>query len=172
MMQALGPHDLTLPVKPSLIVFSLISAALLNLLPWTGWALWLRPDLVALVLLYWCIEQPRRVGFATAFVLGVLMDVADGALLGQHALAYSMLAYGAIVMHRRVRIFMPAAQIVYVVPLLLINDVIVVAIRLVAGADFPGYKYFIGSLIGGALWPVVSALLKLPQRQKSDPNHG
>jgi rod shape-determining protein MreD len=49
---------------------------------------------------------------------------------------------------------------------------IVLAVRLVAGADFPGYKYFMGSLIGGALWPIVSGLLRLPQRRKSDLNHG
>ena len=172
MMQALGPHDLLLPVKPAFIAFTLTAAALLNLLPWTGWALWLRPDLVALVLLYWCVEQPLRVGFTTAFVLGILMDVADGALLGQHALAYSILAYGAIVMHRRVRIFTPTAQVFYVIPLLLVNDIIVIAVRLVAGADFPGYKYFFGSLMAGALWPIVSVLLKLPQRPKSDLNRG
>lgn len=171
-MQALQSHDLLPPAKASLIVFSLVAAALLNLLPWTGWMLSLRPDLVALVLLYWCIEQPRRVGFSTAFVLGLFMDVADGALLGQHALAYCVLTYGAIVMHRRARVFTATAQIVYVIPLLLVNDVIVIVVRLVAGADFPGYNYFIGSLIGGVLWPVISAVLKLPQQPRSDHTHG
>jgi rod shape-determining protein MreD len=171
-MQALGDHDLLMPVKPAFIVFSLIVAALANQLPWSAWTLWLRPDLVALVVLYWCIHEPRRVGFTTAFVFGLFMDVADGALLGQHALAYSLLAYGAIVMQRRVQIFPPALQVVYVIPLLLVSDLIVLAVRLVAGADFPGYKYFMGSLIGGALWPVVSGLLRLPQRRKSDLNHG
>lgn len=171
-MQALRPHDMVPPATASLIVISLIAAALLNLLPWTGWMLWLRPDLAALVLLYWCIEQPRRVGFATAFVLGLFMDVADGALLGQHALAYCMLTYGAIVMHRRVRVFTGTAQIVYVIPLLLLKDVIVVMVRLVAGADFPGYYYFLGSLVGGALWPVLFALLNLPLEQRSDHTRG
>lgn len=172
-MQSLRSHDLLPPVRTWVIVFSFAAAALLNLVPWTGWMLWLQPDLIALVLVYWCIEQPRRVGFTTAFALGVFMDVADGALLGQHALAYCLLAFGAIVMHRRIRVFTPTAQIVYVVPLLLLTDVVVIAIRLLAGADFPGYNYFIGSLIGGVLWPVLSALLKLPQQHpRSDRSRG
>jgi rod shape-determining protein MreD len=118
------------------------------------------------------IHQPHRVGFTIAFMLGLLMDVADGALLGQHALAYSILVYGGILFHRRVRMFSPVAQIVHVIPLLLVNDVIILGIRLLAGADFPGYRFFIGSFVGGALWPFLSMLLKLPHRQTADGRHG
>jgi rod shape-determining protein MreD len=171
MMQALGAHEILLPVRPAFIALTLVLAALLNVVPWSGWAMWVRPDLVALVVLYWCIWQPRRIGFATAFLLGLLMDVADGALFGQHALAYSILAYAGIVLHRRVRMFTLTPQVVHVIPLLLLNDVIVLAIRSLAGADFPGYRYFIGSFVGGALWPLISVLLKLPQRPRSDPDH-
>jgi rod shape-determining protein MreD len=170
-MQVLGAHEILLPVKPAFIAFTLIVAALLNVLPWSGWVMWLRPDFVALVVLYWCIWQPRRIGFATAFMLGLLMDVADGALFGQHALAYSILAYAGIVLHRRVRMFTLTPQVVHVIPFLLLNDLIVLAIRSLAGADFPGYRYFIGSFVGGALWPLISVLLKLPQRPRSDPDH-
>lgn len=171
-MQSMRPQDLLPPVKASLIVFSFTAAALLNLLPWSGWLLWLRPDLIALVLVYWCIEQPRRVGFTTAFGLGLFMDVADGALLGQHALAYCLLTYCTMVLHRQLRVFTPAAQIIYVVSLLLLKDVVVIAIRLVAGADFPGYAYFTGSLIGAALWPVLCVLLRLPQQSRTDHSRG
>ena len=170
-MQVLGAHEILLPVKPAFIVFTLVVAALLNVLPLSGWGMWLRPDFVALVVLYWCIWQPRRIGFTSAFVLGLLMDVADGALFGQHALAYSILAYAGIVLHRRVRMFTLTPQVVHVIPFLLLNDVIILAIRGLAGADFPGYRYFIGSFVGGALWPFISVLLKLPQRPRSDPDH-
>ena len=170
-MQVLGAHEILLPVKPAFIVFTLVIAALLNVLPASGWFGWFRPDFVALVVLYWCIWQPRRIGFATAFVLGLLMDVADGALFGQHALAYSILAYAGIVLHRRVRMFTLTPQVVHIIPLLLLNDLIVLAIRGLAGADFSGYRYFIGSFVGGALWPIISVLLKLPQRPRSDPDH-
>lgn len=168
-MEVAARDEILLPVRPSFIVFTLTCAALLNML--LGPAAWLRPDFVALVVLYWCIHQPWLVGFVAAFSLGLLMDVAEGTLLGQHALAYSILAFAGIVLHRRVRMFSLTAQVVYVIPLLLANDLIVVGIRLLGGAGFPGYQYFAGSIVAGLLWPAISVLLKLPQRPRADPDH-
>jgi rod shape-determining protein MreD len=165
------PHEILLPVKPGFISATLIAALFLNLLPWSGVWLWFRPDFVALTLLYWCIEQPRRIGFVAAWLFGLFMDVADGTLFGQHALAYSILAYAGIVLHRRVLGFSGTPQVLHVVVLLLMNDLIVLGIRLLAGADFPGYQYFFGSFVAGALWLPLGTLLKLPQRPKSDPYH-
>ena len=165
------PQEILRPAKTGFIVATLVASLLLNLLPWAGWGLWVRPDFVALVLLYWCIDQPRKIGFGIAWVLGLLMDVADGSLFGQHALAYTIVAYAGIVLHRRVQRFSITPQALHVVPLLLLNDLIVLLIRLTAGSDFPGYWYFLGSVIGGLLWPMLSFLLKLPQRPRFDPDH-
>ena len=167
-----APQEILLPVKGIHIALSLGVALMLNLLPWSGAWLWVKPDFVALVVLYWCIEQPRKVGFVSAWVLGLFMDVADGTLFGQHALAYSILAYAGIVLHRRVRMFSGTPQVIHVVLLLLMNDLIVMCIRLAAGADFPGFQYFIGSFVAGALWLPLGALLKLPQRPRNDPDTG
>jgi len=167
----IAPHEILLPVKPTFIVFTLIAALVLNLLPWSGALLALKPDFVALVVLYWCILQPRKVGFAAAWMLGLMMDVADGSLFGQHALAYSVLTFGGIVLHRRVLMFTMRDQVLHVIPLLLLNDVIVLLIRKLVGADFPGFGYFIGSFIAGALWPLLCFLLKLPQKPRADPDH-
>lgn len=164
-------QEILLPVKPGFIFFTLIVALLLNLLPWSGAWLWIKPDFVALVVLYWCIDQPRKIGFAGAWLLGLFMDVADGTLFGQHALAYTILAYAGIVLNRRVRMFAMTPQVLHVIPLLLVNDLIVLAVRALGGADFPGFQYFIGSFVAGALWPVIAVLLKLPQRPRSDPDH-
>jgi rod shape-determining protein MreD len=165
------PQTILLPVKPAFIAFTLVLALLTNLLPWSGWLLAIKPDFVALVLLYWCIQQPRRVGFSVAMLFGLAMDVADGSLFGQHALAYSMLAFAGIVLHRRVLNFTIKDQILHVIPLLLANDLIVLVIRKVAGDDFPGIAYFAGSIIAGALWLPICYLLKLPQIPKPDPDH-
>ena len=170
-IEVVARHEILLPVKPAFIVTTLVIAALLNMMPWSGWISWLRPDFVALVVLYWVIEQPLRVGFTAAFALGLLMDVAEGALLGQHALSYTILAYAGIALNRRVRRFSLASQVAHVIPLLLLNDLIVLGVRMLAGADFPGYPYFLGSFIAGGLWPLMSVLLKLPQRPRSDPDH-
>ncbi|MEK7877934.1 MAG: rod shape-determining protein MreD [Pseudomonadota bacterium] len=165
------PHEILLPVRPAFIAFTLIAALMVNLLPWSGPWLTAKPDFVALIVLYWCIQQPRRFGFAVAWLMGLMMDVAVGSLLGQHALAYSVLAYAGIVLHRRVLMFGMRNQILHVIPILLLNNLIVLAIRKLGGADFPGYGYFAGSLIAGALWPVMCFLLKLPQRPTPGRDH-
>jgi rod shape-determining protein MreD len=166
-----SPQEILRPAKTGFIVFTFLMALLINLLPWTGWGLWVRPDFVVLVLLYWCIDQPRKIGFAVAWVLGLMMDVADGSLFGQHALAYTLVAFAGIALHRRVQRFSTTPQALHVVPLLLLNDAIVLLIRLASGSDFPGYWYFFGSVVGGLLWPALSYLLKLPQRPRSDSEH-
>ena len=165
------PEEILLPVRPAFIVGTLLAALLMNLMPWSGWWLVVRPDFVALILLFWCVEQPRKIGFTAAWLLGLLMDVADASLLGQHALAYSILAYAGIVLHRRVQRFAVTPQVLHVIPLLLLNDAIVLFVRILAGSDFPGYQYFVGSLVGGALWPALAIVLKLPQRPTPDPDH-
>ena len=171
-MQArdIAPHEILLPVRAAFIIFTFIAALLINLLPWSGWWLIIKPDFVALVVLYWCIQQPRKVGFTSAWLLGLVMDVAEGSLFGQHALAYSVLAFAGIVLHRRVLMFTMRDQILHVLVLLVLNDVMVLAVRMVAGATFPGFSYFIGSLTAAALWPALTFLFKLPQRPAPDPD--
>ena len=165
-----APHEILLPVRPAFIAFTLIAALIVNFLPWPGPLLAMKPDIVALVVLYWCIQQPHKLGFAAAWLMGLMMDVAGGSLLGQHALAYSVLAFAGIVLHRRVLMFTLRNQILHVIPILLLSDLIVLVIRTLAGADFPGFNYFTGSLIAGALWPVMCFLLKLPQRPTPNPD--
>lgn len=171
-MQArdIAPHEILLPVRGVFIIFTFIAALLINLLPWSGWGLIIKPDFVALVVLYWCIQQPRKVGFTAAWLLGLVMDVAEGSLFGQHALAYSVLAFGGIVLHRRVLMFTMRDQVLHVLVLLLLNDLMVLAVRMLASAAFPGISYFIGSLTAAALWPALTFLFKLPQRPAPDPD--
>ena len=115
-----GREEILLPVNPVYISVTLLVALMINLLPLTGWVLTLRPDFVALVLLYWGIFQPRKIGFLPAWLLGLAMDVADGSLFGQHALAYSFMMFAAIALHRRVSMFDIRHQIAHVLPILLI----------------------------------------------------
>jgi len=164
------PHEILLPVRSAFIIFTFVAGMMINLLPWSGWALIAKPDFVALVVLYWCIQQPRKVGFTAAWLLGLVMDVAEGSLFGQHALAYSVLAFAGIVLHRRVLMFTMRDQVLHVVVLLMLNAVLVLAIRMFAGASFPGISYFTGSLTAAALWPALSYLFKLPQRPAPDPD--
>lgn len=163
-------EEILLPVKPLYIFITLFAALMLNLLPLTGWILALRPDFVALVLLYWGIHQSRKIGFLMAWLLGLAMDVADGSLFGQHALAYSVMMFGAIVLSRRVSMFDMRHQIAHVLPILLIMQLIVLAVRQAAGDAFPGWWYFLSSFTGALLWPAADLLLKIPLRQRHDPD--
>ena len=162
------PQYILLPVNTSFIAFSLAVAFLFNLLPW-GHAVGV-PDFVALTLLFWNIHQPRKVGMGIAFLLGILVDVHDASLFGEHALAYTLLSYGAIMMHRRVLWFSLWAQALHVLPLLVIAQIVPFLIRLFVGGAFPGWGYLVNGFIEGLLWPVTSLLLLAPQKRASDPD--
>ena len=111
-----------LPVNPAFIAFSLLAAFFMNLFPWGSWG-WV-PDFVALTLVFWSIYQPRKVGIGIAFLMGLVMDVHSASLLGENALAYTLLSYFAITIHRRVLWFRPSVQALHVLPLLVVMQVV------------------------------------------------
>lgn len=166
-----GPRqEILLPVKPGFITFSLVTGFLLNLLPMGGFLHWILPDFVAMILLYWCIHQPLKIGIGAAWIFGILMDVADATLFGEHALAYSMMAFIALAFRRRVTMLKLDHQFTHITLIVLVMQIIVVLIGLVSRDIFIGWAYFLGSLTAGLLWPALTYLLKLPQRPRSDPD--
>ncbi|AUL98776.1 MAG TPA: rod shape-determining protein MreD [Pseudothauera hydrothermalis] len=152
-----------LPVKLWFVWLSLIVALGLRYIP-TG-RLPGVPDWVALVLAFWCIREPLKVGMGTAFVLGLLVDIGLGAAMGQHALAYVVLAHLAAGLSRRVLWFSPLEQALHVLPVLLLAQLLMVLVRLLAGAEFPGWWYFAASFSAALLWWPLTFLLLLPQYQ-------
>ena len=123
------------------------------------------PDWVALVLAFWCVREPLRVGMGTGFVLGLLVDIGQGAAMGQHALAYVVLCFLASALSRRMLWFSAWQQAMHVLPLLLLAQAIMVLVRLVGGAEFPGWWYFLSSVSSALLWAPLGFLLLLPQYQ-------
>lgn len=160
------PHYILLPANPLFIAFSLVAAFMLNLLPWGGSLM--VPDFVALVLIFWSIHQPRKVGIGVAFLMGLMMDVHDASLLGENALAYTLLSYFAITIHRRVLWFAPLVQILHVLPLLLLMQCVQLAIQYVLNGRLPGWIFFSESIVTTALWPLAGWLLLAPQRRAVD----
>lgn len=168
MIMPRGSDQLLLPVNPLFIGLTLLLAAGFNLMPFgRNPAL---PDLLALVLVFWNVHQPRRVGVGAAFVFGLLMDVHEGALLGQHALAYTLLSYFAIAVHRRLRWFSLPAQALHVAPLFLSAHAVSLVVRLIAGDMFPGWSLALAPLLEALLWPIACWLLLAPQRRPPDPD--
>ncbi len=159
---------LLLPARPGFIWGSLVVALLVNMLP-LGPQPWM-PDLLALVLVFWSVHQPLRIGIATAFLFGLVMDVHQTALLGQHALAYTALSYFAIMVHRRLLWFTVPSQALQVLPLFGSAHAIELAIRLFAGGSFPGWSLVLAPMLESLLWPVATVILLAPQRRAVDPD--
>lgn len=80
------------PARPVLVLLTLFLALVLNMIPYSDTLFEWKPDFVALLLVYWCFHSPKVAGFAAAVALGALMDLAYTAVLGQHVIAYTVLA--------------------------------------------------------------------------------
>ena len=151
------------PVRTSTIIGSFVLALFLNFLPWRD--LRVVPDFVAVVLTFWCVRQPRLVGLGIAWSLGLLSDAGNGVLLGQHALAYSVLAFLAVWLSRRILWFGPMLQSIHIALILLVAETAVLVVRLAAGDAFPGWPILVRPFLGALIWPGVTWLLLLPQRR-------
>ena len=161
-------QEILLPVKGSVIIISLTLALVLNLLPLEGLAMASRPDFAAMAILYWCINQPQRAGISMAFVMGLLMDIGNASTFGQHALAYSIMAFVALAFQRRFSIFGVLKQAPQIGLILLGGQVIMLLTGLLDGSHFPGRDFFLPSITGTLLWPFISSLLRMPQKPRSD----
>jgi rod shape-determining protein MreD len=161
------PEDILLAPKPWFVALTLTLAFTINLLPLSGFALAIRPDFFALVLLYWAIHQPRWIGIGVAWACGLLTDVVEANLFGQHALAYAILGFAASFFHRRVLRFPLWQQALHVLGLLIIAQLVVLVLRLMSGATVPTAAMILSSVSSALIWPVVSALLQWPQRVRS-----
>lgn len=168
MIMPRGSDQLLLPVNPFFIGGTLLLAFSVNLLP-LGRAPAM-PDLLALTLVFWNVHQPRRVSVGLAFVCGLLLDVQQGALLGQHALAYTLLSFLAVTIHRRLLWFGSVEQALQVLPVFLAVHLVSLAVRMVAGGMFPGWGILLAPVFEALLWPVASLLLLAPQRRAPDPD--
>ena len=163
-----GSDQLLLPVNPLFLWFTLLLAFLLNLVPLGRHPA--LPDLMAVVLVFWNVHQPRRVGIGWAFLFGLLMDVHQGALLGQHALAYTALSFFAITIHRRLLWFSVGEQALQIAPVFFAMHGVSLAVRLLAGDMFPGWWLLLAPVLESLLWPVTTVLLLAPQRRAPDPD--
>lgn len=160
--------QLLLPVNPVFIGFTLVLAFVATLLPLGRQPA--LPDLLAVVLVFWNVHQPRRVGVGVAFLFGLLIDVHEGALLGQHALAYTLLSFAAITIHRRLLWFGLLEQALQVLPVFFAAHLVSLLVRMVAGGMFPGWSLLLAPVFEALLWPLVTLLLLAPQRRPPDPD--
>jgi len=157
---------LLLPASPLFIWSSLLVALLLTMLGKEPWM----PDLLALVLVFWTIHQPLRVGMLAAFCFGLIMDVHQAGLLGQHALSYTALSFLSIMIHRRVLWFPVPAQALQLLPLMLAAHILELLVRLISGGAMPAWSFWLSPVLQALLWPLASIVLLMPQRRAPDPD--
>ncbi|MBN1378900.1 MAG: rod shape-determining protein MreD [Gammaproteobacteria bacterium] len=137
-----------------LVNLSLLIAIALAIFPLPNWAAAVRPDWVALVLIYWCIALPMNMGFSTAFIFGVLLDIATGTLLGQHALGLTIVSYVILKNHSRLRLFPLIQQGVIIMLLLMVKQLVFLWIYgMTHNAPSNMWLYFLPSVISMILWP-------------------
>lgn len=151
------------PAHPLWIFITFVVAYLTTLALSTVHALWV-PDVLALTFLYWTVRYPRHIGMTIAFLCGILSDIHTGSVLGQQALAYTILAYLAIIIHRRLTWFGLIGQAMHILPLLLLAQFVVLLVRLWFDGLWPGFPWFLQSLTGALLWPIIAFVYSWPER--------
>lgn len=143
------------------ILGTLTLAVLLEQLPWTGWALVLCPDFVLVGVLFWALHQPARIGFGTAFFLGLLTDFQDGAVFGQHAIAYVIGVYLVLYLRLRLLQFDPSRQAAQLFPILLTVQLAVLLVGWLAVNPPAGLAILIPVLPSTVLWYLIALLVRL-----------
>lgn len=144
----------TLPIITTIVV-----ALMLAIAPLPDWTVPYRPDFVTLTLIYWSITLPQNYNVGSAWIVGVVLDVAQGTLLGQHALALSLVVYITVKFHLQLRPF-PMLQLSAAVFILLaLHQFILFWINGVVGVNAPAEMYW-GPVVSGTLvWPILAAML-------------
>ncbi|HEY8887483.1 MAG TPA: rod shape-determining protein MreD [Gallionella sp.] len=157
------------PVSNIFIASSVLAALFLNGLPWTGVGLILRPDFVALVLLYWCMHKPLRVGIGLSWAVGILADVSDATLFGQHALAYTLLAFGGVVLHRRLQMFDLRHQTIQVFGIFALTYAVYALVNWQANG-YVVWSYLLGCVTSTLLWMPLSMMFRAMRQNRMDRN--
>jgi rod shape-determining protein MreD len=148
----------------SIIIFTFLVALVLTIMPVPEWLRVARPDWVGLVLIYWCMALPERVGVVSGWLSGLLVDLLTGAVLGQHALALTVVAWLTIRFHQRVRLFPMLQQAATVLVLLVLHQLLTLWVSRFIGRPGAPWYFWAPSVTGMLLWPLVYSLLRSLRR--------
>jgi rod shape-determining protein MreD len=141
------------------IITTFIVALILTLLPMPDWTAWLRPAWVLMVLIYWLTVMPYRVNLGTAWIAGLALDVLNGSLLGEHALALTLVGYLAVRIHSRFRMFPLLQQGLFVCVFVLLYQAIIFCIQGFIGQLPRSWLYWSSAFTSMLLWPWVFVIM-------------
>jgi rod shape-determining protein MreD len=147
------------------ILLSIIIASVLGIMPLPEWLEIWRPEWIALVLVYWVIALPHRIGLFTAWIVGFFVDVLEGSLLGLNAITLTLIAYVALSLYQRLRMFTPLQQSTTILMLVGVSQLLIFWVLTATGQNTPRNLLFVVSALSSALvWPLVFVLLRYGRR--------
>ena len=147
------------------VVSSFLLAALLQVLPLPEWIESYRPEWMALVLIYWVIALPYRVGLVSAWVLGFFIDVLEGSMLGLNAMTLSVVAYLALSLYQRLRMFTAVQQSSMVLILVGIHQLLSFWVLAGSNQNTPiNLMFMISAFSSAIVWPFVFEFLRFFRR--------
>jgi rod shape-determining protein MreD len=147
------------------IVLTIVIASLLGIMPLPEWLEVWRPEWIALVLVYWVIALPHRIGLFTAWIVGFFVDVLEGSLLGLNAIALTLIAYVALSLYQRLRMFTPLQQSTTILMLIGVSQLLIFWVLTATGQNTPQSLVFVVSAASSALvWPLIFVLLRFGRR--------
>ena len=142
------------------IFTSFIVAFIFTIFPLPNWLALLRPEWVALVLIYWCMALPQRIGVGIGWVAGLLLDVLRAGLLGQHALSLCIVAYVTIKLYQRIRVFPLWQQALSIFVLIALHQMLMLWIKGITGQASQSWSYWLPSVSSMLIWPVVYIVMR------------
>lgn len=146
------------------IIISFVIAFVLLMVPLPSWAQLLRPEWVAMVVIYWSMALPNRVGIGVSWFTGLIVDVIRDSLLGQHALALAVVSFITIRLHQRIRVYPPGQQALTVFLIMIINYLIILWIRGIMGQAPNLWQVLIPALTSAIMWPAVFLAMRFLRR--------
>jgi len=149
-----------------IVIFAtFVAAVILTIVPLPDWIAMLRPEWAALVLIYWCMALPNRVGVGFGWTVGLLMDVVRAGLMGQHALSFGILAFITLHIHQRVRVFPLWQQSVSILVLILVHQMLLLWIKGITGGPPQPLSYWLPSVTSMLIWPLMFLSLRNLRRR-------
>lgn len=141
------------------LILSAVVALALTAFPLPPWLDVARPAFLVLTVLYWSINAPRSGGVAFGFFAGLMLDIFQGPILGEHALALSLIAYVAVREHQRIRSKPGLQQALIVFAFLVVYEFVLFCIDGWTGHQVTSPMRWIHALTGALIWPLAAALL-------------
>lgn len=146
--------------RPWIIPLTFVAALMLTAVPMPDWAAALRPEWVAMTVIYWAMALPGRVGVGIGWVMGLALDVLKGAVLGQHALGMAVVAYLALKLHQRIRVFPLWQQAISIGAIIAVYMLLALWIYGMTGQDAASIGYWGPLVTSILLWPWIFLLLR------------